>query len=749
MDLNVYPCEAPYRNNIVYSPRMATNVYGRKTFLDRVYVKKRGWIIVLFTSNDGCKFTTCAKGSYLRDWQVEHLRTASVYTTFSYNYNVPNDPYLWEIGDLIFGGNQGVGSCAERCPSSGEYDNIKGTIKWKPQFQAAVGQQYWLYTTFSVGESLACKFFNCDEAAFEVEKFKYRDEIPNPDGLHPLSFFEGTSMVGFVPQKLPMRIKSGCVRVGDGDSVQFDESKQTNALSFQISRSLFGTQRITDFSFCAACVDNVCERDVMPCRWQSLVDTTWRYYMYIFYKPQTGAEMPPPAIFSFHIQTPGVIDSDYSDETVFTGYTVSSTPGPETPVYIPVLANITSFIYTTEDRECVDLSGTVARRLLSENLHATTQVQRFSRRRHRVNALSHHGRQIHSRPYSSLHASADGEISSTLKPHITFTGDTLHSPSAAETARFIFDQKQVASRRKRGGLSHNNRMLLSMGSAPSESNNVYDVNSQESDADTGNINSSEFSATTREITCINNNEQITRVLCGNVDSPINSTCDMLEVSKQLPIEDFCLTETDFLEKSGPLIRAQLLNASSSAVSEIFITSVSKPNFQQKCRPAASRRLLQTETVHITYVMQANDTYYMNLDLLVDNGFSDLQRLTSLLTTKLTICASNPGFNNSNSTLSAVGMPDATNMCSKIPIKSTFVMPAIQPDVVFPPTAEVVNSAPVSTEQFCSSLGICILYGIIIFVGVVFGIFCIFYVTRGFCKKTPVPVAYHRQRDLFG
>jgi len=391
----------------------------------------------------------------------------------------------------------------------------------------------------------------------------------------------------------------------------------------------------------------------------------------------------------------------------------------------------------------VDLSGTVARRLLS-----TTQVQRFSRRRHRVNALSHHGRQIHSRPYYSLHTSADEEISSTLKPHITFTGDTLHSPSAAETARFIFDQKQVASRRKRGGLSHNNRMLLSMGSAPSESNNVYDVNSQESDADTGNINSSEFSATTREITCINNNEQITRVLCGNVDSPINSTCDMLEVSKQLPIEDFCLTETDFLEKSGPLIRAQLLNASSSAVSEIFITSVSKPNFQQKCRPAASRRLLQTETVHITYVMQANDTYYMNLDLLVDNGFSDLQRLTSLLTTKLTICASNPGFNNSNSTLSAVGMPDATNMCSKIPVKSTFVMPAIQPDVVFPPTAEVVNSAPVSTEQFCSSLGICILYGIIIFVGVVFGIFCKFYVTRGFCKKTPLPVTYNRQRNLF-
>ena len=40
---------------------------------------------------------------------------------------------------------------------------------------------------------------------------------------------------------------------------------------------------------------------------------------------------------------------------------------------------------------------------------------------------------------------------------------------------------------------------------------------------------------------------------------------------------------------------------------------------------------------------------------------------------------------------------------------------------------MVNSAPVSTEQFCSSLGICILYGIIIFVGVVFGIFCIFYV----------------------
>jgi len=153
---------------------------------------------------------------------------------------------------------------------------------------------------FSVGESLACTFYNCDEAVFASQHAtKYIDDIPNPDRQHPLTFFEGTSMAAFIPHKRPHAILDGCICL-DPSAIQYESSTQSNAVTFWMSSHLFGDQHVTYFAFCAACVDGTCQRDVMPCRWQSSIDSTWWYYMYVYWGPGDSA------LFAFKVHNTGV-----------------------------------------------------------------------------------------------------------------------------------------------------------------------------------------------------------------------------------------------------------------------------------------------------------------------------------------------------------------------------------------------------------------------------------------------------------
>jgi len=173
------PCSAPQRSDRNWNPDNDTNTYpcspgitsdtlvppaANAVFIfDRVYVEKRGWVVVLFLSTlRTCAQPPCAPAGanapHAYDWQVQHVRTASTAQDSTNNYNVPNDAHMWELGELMFGGVAGVGVCAKRCPLSTEYDNVRGTIKWKPkltlpvvsglQQQSAEPSQYWLYSVF-------------------------------------------------------------------------------------------------------------------------------------------------------------------------------------------------------------------------------------------------------------------------------------------------------------------------------------------------------------------------------------------------------------------------------------------------------------------------------------------------------------------------------------------------------------------------------------------------------------------------
>jgi len=86
-----------------------------------------------------------------------------------------------------------------------------------------------------------------------------------------------------------------------------------------------------------------------------------------------------------------------------------------------------------------------------------------------------------------------------------------------------------------------------------------------------------------------------------------------------------------------LIRRQLLTASSAATSDIVITSIARAQFHSKCAFTATRRLLQTETVHVTCVVIVSGLSFIDSDVLMSTGFSGLRRMTTSQESKLSIC----------------------------------------------------------------------------------------------------------------
>jgi len=599
-DQNTYPCNAySYDQKHVFSYPSKVDLLFRISIFDRVYVKKRGWIIVLFSGfARGCdkvSGTHCSSSRFQYDWQIEHMRYPSPTIRWDHNYNIPNDPYMWEMGDLLFGGKDAVGACAARCPSSGEYDNIKGTIQWKPKIAPIPGgqQEYWLYTMFMVGESLACKLYNCDEAAFALDAYKFADRSTNPDGTHPLTLFEGTSVSAFFPFDPPFSMASACIPV--------DNTTSAEQLLFQLPTDLFGKQRVTDFEFCTGCVNSLCQHDVMPCRWRSAIDIKWTYYMYVFHPSAETA-----LIMTFYILDAAVIDSDYTNHTVFTGHTYSLQSGVDTPVRIPALAGAAVKIFTSADMVCFGANATVSdvRRLLAvhEDAGAWPRQTRSSSVQ-RVHPLTQHGRKRHGGQHFMTQVS-------TLK---------THTPTASEKVYTGALARHPAARRSKVGAK---RVLLSTAGTP-ETDEEPDVPQESMQSE-------------REITSINNNQQITELLCG--EKIHGNTCDMLSVQKEVSIADFCLRDATFMQVTAAIIREELLGAGSSALLNIVITSITRPGSYHKCRSPATRRLLRTEIIHITYVTRASDNYYVNLDILLDTGFSQLKRLTAVAGTKLSICA---------------------------------------------------------------------------------------------------------------
>jgi len=135
-------------------------------------------------------------------------------------------------------------------------------------------------------------------------------------------------------------------------------------------------------------------------------------------------------------------------------------------------------------------------------------------------------------------------------------------------------------------------------------------------------NQSAVETSMREITSTNNRENVALAVCDR-SFP---TCELLTVKKTVSVEDFCLSEGDFVAKKQAEISADFRGSSQDTIGFVKITSVLKKGFETICKKNA-RRLLQTQTVFVTMAVQTNGPYVIAVDTLRLSGYGDVTMLT--------------------------------------------------------------------------------------------------------------------------
>jgi len=164
----------------------------------------------------------------------------------------------------------------------------------------------------------------------------------------------------------------------------------------------------------------------------------------------------------------------------------------------------------------------------------------------------------------------------------------------------------------------NRRMLLSVGS--SSSDNVT------------NTISSETTSISKIVKGVDNNKQISSIICG----AFAAVCDMLTMVKEISVADFCLDNAAFFAKEGPKIIANIIAASSDTISDVTFTSLGRSD-TSVCKANTVRRLLQTNTIDLTYVVSAPARYILDLDALVASGYSKVEIVTSKTKDSMVSC----------------------------------------------------------------------------------------------------------------
>ena len=603
-DTNEYLCSLV---SVHHDDNNTSNSAPKVLVFDKVYMKTRGWLMVSFSRHSHvCTISTtipCGpfETNIAYDWEVQHVRTVSNVQEAANNYNIPNDAYMWQLDDHLFGGVDGVGKSAQRCPSSAEYDNIQGTIKWKPRIPQKNTTSFWLYTVFSVGESLACKFHNCDESGFfKLHAAKYVDDIPNPDGHHPITFFEGTSITAFVPHTRSIVLPDGCI-VLESDAFEYNPNTSTNMWTFHTTAFLFGDVQVEEFAVCTSCSDSDCDSEVIPCRWFSSTDSTWWYSMYIYFSNGDFT------MFTFALKTSDVQNSTSTNMTEYEGYAISPAESDPFLKIVTATNSENTTIFTTPNRKCAANTHHTSR---MDNIE-TRKVQ--ARNKH-MKIRTRHNRKLHVRSYT---------IPIATKRH------TAVFASNIATQNIHADPAQKTTGVSQKGSSGASRFMLSLDASVSRATDKPEQILVE--------NTTQHNAVTRRITSIDNNEKVVEVVCASKkDSAVS--CDMLVIEKEVQINTFCQQENAFMWSEGSKIRTHMLNASSTFVSDIIITSIARAQYARKCAYTATRRLLQTEIVHITCVIMIAGRSFIDRDVLVSNGFSGLRRITTTQLSNFSICS---------------------------------------------------------------------------------------------------------------
>ena len=115
---------------------------------------------------------------------------------------------------------------------------------------------------------------------------------------------------------------------------------------------------------------------------------------------------------------------------------------------------------------------------------------------------------------------------------------------------------------------------------------------------------------TREIASVRNNDNVVQAVCGNRPDP--SKCGMMRLVKNVPIAQFCQSETDIILQMQSDVDLALQQAFQGDLTSVHITSIAQPNRINTCNPQVRRRMLATNADLIfTLVLEVDmirDTY---------------------------------------------------------------------------------------------------------------------------------------------
>ena len=100
--------------------------------------------------------------------------------------------------------------------------------------------------------------------------------------------------------------------------------------------------------------------------------------------------------------------------------------------------------------------------------------------------------------------------------------------------------------------------------------------------------------TTREITSVNDNDNVVRAVCQAAGAKMGN---MRAEQRQLTPEMYCLSENDLINALQPVLTSERQMESRNAIAEVRITSISRPDFESVCIGANARRLLQNGGVN--------------------------------------------------------------------------------------------------------------------------------------------------------
>jgi len=138
-------------------------------------------------------------------------------------------------------------------------------------------------------------------------------------------------------------------------------------------------------------------------------------------------------------------------------------------------------------------------------------------------------------------------------------------------------------------------------------------------------------STTREITSVNDNENVAKAVCGYASD--SNRCSVVSVKKTVSTAQFCQDEGEIIAELQSEIDDAVQSATDDALEAIHITSVLQSNRDNICTPELGRRMLAVDKHDLVFTLVLEvramvKQFSINMTTLGDNQITAITGLTN-------------------------------------------------------------------------------------------------------------------------